>query len=73
MADSQLPRKESRREILKKATYVAPAVWTLTASPAFAQRGSRNSASEPRERLVSSELRPPIVARPIQRLPRRHE
>jgi hypothetical protein len=31
---------ETRREILKKAVYVAPAVLTLTASPAFAQRGS---------------------------------
>jgi hypothetical protein len=32
--------KETRREILKKAVYVAPVVLTLTASPAFARGGS---------------------------------
>ena len=31
---------ETRRDVLKKAVYVAPAILTLTASPAFAQRGS---------------------------------
>jgi hypothetical protein len=37
MGDSE---RETRREIVKKALYVAPAILTLTASPAFAQRGS---------------------------------
>jgi hypothetical protein len=37
MGDS---KRETRREIIKKAAYVAPAIVTLTASPAFAQRGS---------------------------------
>jgi hypothetical protein len=37
MGDSE---KETRREIIKKAVYVAPAILSLTASPAFAQRGS---------------------------------
>jgi hypothetical protein len=32
--------RETRREIIKKAVYVAPAILSLTASPAFAQRGS---------------------------------
>ena len=31
---------QSRREILRKAAYVAPTILTLAASPAFAQRGS---------------------------------
>jgi ribosomal protein L12E/L44/L45/RPP1/RPP2 len=30
----------TRREIIKKAVYVAPAVLTLSASPAFAANGS---------------------------------
>ena len=33
------PERETRREIIKKAVYVAPAILTLTASPAFAQNG----------------------------------
>jgi hypothetical protein len=37
MGDSE---RETRREIIKKAVYVAPAILSLTASPAFAQRGS---------------------------------
>jgi hypothetical protein len=32
--------RETRRKVIKKAVYVAPAVLTLTASPAFAQSGS---------------------------------
>jgi hypothetical protein len=32
--------RETRREIVKKALYVTPAVLTLTAMPAFAMRGS---------------------------------
>jgi hypothetical protein len=33
-------QNETRREVLKKAVYVAPVVFTLTASPAFAANGS---------------------------------
>lgn len=33
-------QKSSRRALLKKAGYVAPAVLTLTATPAMAQSGS---------------------------------
>jgi hypothetical protein len=40
MGDSE---RETRREIVKKAVYVAPAILSLTASPAFAQRGSGKS------------------------------
>jgi hypothetical protein len=43
MGDSE---RETRREIVKKALYVAPAILTLTASPAFAQRGSGGPARD---------------------------
>jgi hypothetical protein len=66
MDDSRSPRKETRREILKKAAYVAPAVLTLTASPAFAQRGS-NGRIEPIEKLPIE--KPPIVKLPIEKPP----
>jgi hypothetical protein len=41
MADEQ----DSRRELLKKAAYVAPAILTLKVAPAFAQNGSGQRAS----------------------------
>lgn len=48
MSDSQSAKSDSergkggtRREILKKAVYVAPAVLTFAVSPAFAQAASR--------------------------------
>jgi hypothetical protein len=40
MGDTPSTERETRREIIKKAVYVAPAVLTLTASPAFAKNGS---------------------------------
>ena len=36
----------SRRELLKKAAYVTPIIMTLSATPAFAARGSK----EPKEK-----------------------
>ena len=36
----------SRRTFVKKAAYLAPAILTLTASPAFARIGSGKSAPE---------------------------
>jgi hypothetical protein len=45
MGDSQ-HAKHTRREIIKKAAYVTPAVMTLTASPAFAARGSNGGGNE---------------------------
>ena len=48
MSDSQSSKNdpergngETRREILKKAVYVAPTVLTFAVSPAFAQVASR--------------------------------
>jgi hypothetical protein len=43
---------KSRREVVKKAAYVVPAVLTLAASPALAQSGSqrRRPVSKPPER-----------------------
>jgi hypothetical protein len=43
MSEKQEHREEqhpTRREVLKKAAYVAPAVLTLVAVPAFTARGS---------------------------------
>jgi hypothetical protein len=40
MSDSHSAGNKTRREMIKKARYVAPVVLTLAASPAFAQRGS---------------------------------
>jgi hypothetical protein len=38
---SPVPEQQTtRREVLKKAAYVAPAILTLTAVPAFAAKGS---------------------------------
>jgi hypothetical protein len=38
--------KSTRREIIKKAAYVTPAILTMTASPAFAARGSNGGGGE---------------------------
>jgi len=37
---SNSPNNESRRSFVKKAAYIAPAVLTLKALPAFASQGS---------------------------------
>jgi hypothetical protein len=44
---------KSRREVVKKAAYVVPAVLTLAAAPSFAQAGSKRPSPrtpKPRER-----------------------
>jgi hypothetical protein len=35
-----MAEKITRREVMKRAAYIAPAILTLTAMPAFAQGGS---------------------------------
>jgi len=40
----------SRREFVKKAAYVAPAVLSLKATSAFAKAGSENDDSDPRKK-----------------------
>ena len=54
MSDSQSSKSdagrgkgETRREILKKAVYVAPTVLTFAVSPAFAQAAGRGRAASP--------------------------
>jgi hypothetical protein len=37
------PSDESRRDFVKKAAYVAPAILTLPAAPAYAKNGSEKS------------------------------
>lgn len=40
---------DSRREFVKKAAYVAPAILTLAASPAFAKSGSEKPDKDGRD------------------------
>jgi len=40
---------ESRRDFVKKAAYVAPAILTLAAAPAFAKPGSEKKPKDPKE------------------------
>jgi hypothetical protein len=35
-----MPQKITRREVIKRAAYVAPAILTLAAAPSFAKGGS---------------------------------
>jgi hypothetical protein len=46
--DMSKPDK-SRREFVKKAAYVPPAVLTLAATPAFAKNGSDKKDKEPKD------------------------
>jgi hypothetical protein len=41
MGDTPSAESEARREIIRKAAYVVPAIVTLTAAATFAQRDSR--------------------------------
>lgn len=41
MAKKLNVKEESRRNFVKKAAYVAPAILSLQAAPAFAKEGSR--------------------------------
>ena len=40
------PAPETRREVLRKAVFIAPAVLTLTAIPSFASAGSGDDKEE---------------------------
>ena len=42
-----LATRTSRRELLKKAAYVTPAILTLAAIPAFAGKGSTSTTPKP--------------------------
>ena len=41
-------KKNSRREFVKKAAYIAPAIATLKAAPSFAQVGSEKLPKAPK-------------------------
>jgi hypothetical protein len=41
---------DSRRGFVKKAAYVAPAILTLAAAPAFAKSGSEKHEKKPKDR-----------------------
>jgi hypothetical protein len=38
---------QSRREFVKKAAYIAPAILTLSAAPAYAKAGSEKPGTSP--------------------------
>ena len=48
MAKKLSVEEESRRNFVKKAAYVAPAILSLQAAPAFAKEGSRKPPPEDR-------------------------
>jgi hypothetical protein len=52
--DTPSAERETQREMIKRAAYVAPAILSLAASPAFAQRGSwrRDDNRKPDERDI---------------------
>ena len=43
-----LEKQASRREVMKKAAYVTPAILTLAAMPAFAAKGSGGKEDRPK-------------------------
>lgn len=48
------PTDTTKRNFLRKATYVVPAVLTLAAAPSFASAGSNSTrAKKPRQRLIN--------------------
>jgi hypothetical protein len=49
MAMAKKSISKSRREVVKKAAYVVPAVLTLAAAPSFAQSGSGRRAKPRRK------------------------
>ena len=50
MANNTTKHQSSRRAFVKKAAYVAPAILTLKATPAFAKNGSKDKLpKEPKE------------------------
>ncbi len=48
MAEKRL----TRRDMIKKAVYVAPAIWTLTAAPSFASGGSGDGDESDAHRFI---------------------
>ena len=44
-----LEKQASRREVMKKAAYVTPAILTLAAMPAFAAKGSGGKEDKPKK------------------------
>jgi hypothetical protein len=49
MSDKPAARTTTRRQILTKAVYVAPAILTLNLSPAFASAGSSTQEHDRRD------------------------
>jgi hypothetical protein len=43
MAKETKQHRSSRREFVKKAAYIAPAILTLEAAPAYAKAGSKDT------------------------------
>lgn len=47
MAKHVTKHQSSRRDFVKKAAYIAPAILTLKAAPAFAKAGSKEKPPKP--------------------------
>lgn len=58
MSNFDLRTRESRRSFIRKASYIAPAVLTLNAIPAFASQGSSRGDE------VNDHLQPPFDSGP---------
>jgi hypothetical protein len=56
--------RASRREFVKRATYVAPAILTLTVAPSYAKAGSVKPGPAPAPELP----RPPTLWEILRRL-----
>ena len=58
MATKEQNQATTRREFVKKAVYVAPAVLSLKAAPSFAKTGSVNAeATQAAEKAVAGQPR----------------
>jgi len=48
MTDGKKQHSDSRRQFVKKAAYVAPAILTLKAAPSYAKKGSEKPEKPPK-------------------------
>ena len=55
--DGKAKHKPARREFVKKAAYVTPAILTLGVAPSYAKAGSRKGDPKPPKAAVSRRSR----------------
>lgn len=64
--ETETNMQSSRRNFVRKATYLAPAIITLSAIPSFASAGSGYRAPHPNRSL------PPRMQQPVRQVLRQH-